>query len=422
MPPGPRKKKSAAPGRAASKRWSGGSAWAGLPTPIEDMLFGCLLRLEDKGPARLVCRSWAKAVASTCRLLSTEFQPLRLRVGLETTNLGKTFSGLDALHLNAWLTAGDSVEKVGLQHMRCLKSLWLRGDRYSDLEVISAAPPPCLKSFSHLSDAQNQPGFTDVHATMCFRRLEGLTSLTLTGCSYLGDETLSSFPSSLPTLTALHISGCYNFTNRGLSSLQALSSLKDLGISRCKQLRNDSLKVVASLTSLTALDVTSFGSYNDAGLQELGTLRGLRALVVAGNSHLIGTGLQGLKDLTDLTRLDMGYCNNITDVGLEGLWALTSLKVLKMGGLERLTDLGFRSITHLRSLEELDASDCPNITDTGVSKLTALTSLRSLRMRCCKSITNAGLAHLTTLKSLNSVDFSLCRKVTSAGLSALLRP
>jgi len=227
-------------------------------------------------------------------------------------------------------------------------------------------------------------------------------------------------------------------TNRGLSYVSQIKSLKILIFARNKvtnagikryipkltnleylalyggTMNDDCLQCLADLPSLRELSLNS-GNFTDAGLPHVKKCSSLRILDL---SHLPITD-EGLGHLSGLTGLeDLGLNNTeVTDRGLVYLESMPSLKKLnvkKWGQKDQITDAG---MVHIAELKELEHLRIPGITDKGMAHIAKLKNLKHLEGG---GSTDAALEHISKLQSLEYLSTG-GSGYTDAGMSHLAK-
>ena len=242
--------------------------------------------------------------------------------------------------------------------------------------------------------------------------LTSLQELNIAHCGQLrGDLTPLA---GLTSLQTLDLSGCWQLSG-DLTPLAGLTSLQTLDLSRCWQLRGD-LTPLAGLTSLQSLDF--YGCKQLSGdLSPLASLDSLQSLDLAWCGQLSGD-LSPLARLTSLQSLALALCGQLSG-DLSPLARLASLQSLNLSRYKQLSgDLS--PLAGLTSLQSLDLSWCRQLSD--LSPLADLISLQLLNLARCEQL-SGDLSPLTGLTSLQSLDLSWCHQLSDlsplAGLTSL---
>ncbi|KAI8469614.1 MAG: hypothetical protein J3K34DRAFT_459261 [Monoraphidium minutum] len=236
---------------------------------------------------------------------------------------------------------------------------------------------------------------------------------------------------AFPALRALDLTRCRNVRNRdlfllaehaGALALEALSIDDD---ALKPWVSNKGLASVGRVTTLHSLSLHGCNNVTNNGLAHLATLRGLTRLSLRGCKKVSNSGLAALQQgLTQLRDLDLHGC---TRVSCEGAGLLAALPLRRLAlGLTRVRDAGLGHVARLSQLTELRLAR-EGVTDAGVSQLAALTRLSALTLKELTGVTGAALvtllrslprlAHLDLSKSLAFGDPEL--SAAAAALPAL---
>ncbi|XP_033227477.1 F-box/LRR-repeat protein 14 [Belonocnema kinseyi] len=209
----------------------------------------------------------------------------------------------------------------------------------------------------------------------------------------------------MPNLEALSLSGCFNFTDTGLTNAlsQEFLVLAELDLSLCKQVTDASVgKIAQYLKNLEKLNLGGCGNISNTGLM------------------LIAWGLKKLK------KLDLRSCWHISDNGIAHLAGLNkdssygNLPLLEHLGLQdcqKLSDESLRYVSvGLTTLKSINLSfSC--FTDSGMKYLAKMPSLQELDLRSCDNISEIGMAYLAEGGSrISSLDVSFCDKIGDQAL------
>ncbi len=155
------------------------------------------------------------------------------------------------------------------------------------------------------------------------------------------------------------------------------------------------LALLPALLSLERLNIDS-GKFSDAGMKSIGALTSLRDLRLTRCPRVTSAGLKHLSQLRNLEGLTLEG-TSLTDDGLRHLANLTNLQRLTLAG-SNLTDDGLRHLSNLTNLEWLDIGGT-KVTDAGLVHLSLLTRLRGIGLAPTDT-TDAGLVHLRGLTKL----------------------
>ncbi|KAL5843293.1 hypothetical protein ACOSQ4_009251 [Xanthoceras sorbifolium] len=248
--------------------------------------------------------------------------------------------------------------------------------------------------------------------------LNHLRYLKLRGC-----ESLERFPSNIhfESLISLDLSYCIKLTKfpqisgnikmlylcgtaieEVPSSIQSLSNLVELNLSKCLRLKHISTSIckLKSLYELNLLDCSKLERFPEI-LETMGQLKKL--------------DLEISEIMESLTQLDLsGTAIKELPPSIENLKWLWTLELSNCENLEKLPS----SICNLRSLGDLYASNCPKLDKLPEN----LGNLKSLwRLDADRTAIDQLPSSLTSLENLEELDCSGCRGLTLPPMSGLLR-
>lgn len=220
---------------------------------------------------------------------------------------------------------------------------------------------------------------TDLAAATIASQCPLLRELTLSHCTGLTDIALLYIGRGCQHLESVDVSGCVRITDAGVGALMVgcSGSMRNLNISRCRNLTNHALALVARF----------------------------------------GVVLQSL---------NAGWCNGISDAGVAALVAKTSvigtqLRALNLWNLHRITDDGLVALASgcplLRTLVLLN---CHKISDYGIAAIASgCPKLDSLDLYACDRVTDAGVVYISrNCYNLTNIDLGRCHRITPKGLEA----
>lgn len=204
-----------------------------------------------------------------------------------------------------------------------------------------------------------------------------------------------------------------------LADLQQLESLKELNLSYCGGISDESLRAIGDLRALESLDLTFCGDIGDTGLEHLRGLTSLKRLNLSGTA-VTDLGLSQLSGLAALEELDLsGSLIRRGAIDGSGLRHLTNLRKLQRLSLYNtfVDDAGLEPIQNLTRLESLDLGDTW-VSPEGLARLQSLKRLQELRLAYCDGIDDSALETLAKLPHLERLDLTFCR-ITDAGAEHL---
>ena len=263
----------------------------------------------------------------------------------------------------------------------------------------------------------------------------------------------------IPNLEVLDISGCYNVRDDALRHALAheLPRLTSLNLSLCKQITDNTVQRMSQyLKNLEVLELGGCANLTSSGLLLLAwelrklkvlNLRSCRCISDQGIGHLAGInrnmGPHGALALEELVLQD---CQKLTDQSLKYMSVgLTSLRVLNLSFCSGVSDSGLRYLAKMPTLRELNLRSCDGVSDMGVgylaqggSRVTAidlsfcgvadqgvihisqgLYHLRTLSLCNC-NISDDSLQRLVrTCHDLDTLNIGQCSRITDVGLQAL---
>ncbi|KAJ4704322.1 F-box/LRR-repeat protein 3 [Melia azedarach] len=250
----------------------------------------------------------------------------------------------------------------------------------------------------------------------------GLQQLTLA----YGSPVTLAFADGLKkisTLQSIKLDGCA-VTKAGLKAIgDWCVSLKELSLSKCSGVTDEGLSsVVTKHRDLMRLDITCCRKITDVSIAHITSsctrLTSLRmescSLVPREAFVLIGQRCHFLEEL-DLTD------NEIDDEGLKSISRCSKLSVLKLGICLNITNEGLANIGMCCSkLIELDLYRSVGITDSGISAISyGCPDLQMINIAYLKDITDSSLISLSKCSSLNTFESRGCHLITSLGLAAI---
>ncbi|MBL9161307.1 MAG: hypothetical protein JNL18_01050 [Planctomycetaceae bacterium] len=278
------------------------------------------------------------------------------------------------------------------------------------------------------------------------RALAEVKQLTLEARDAFTDEGMA-YLSNLTKLQSLNLRRT-RINGSGLASLKHLPDLRDIDLSYCSQLANDSLVHLVECPSLESLTLDQWGRHrtlddkwkhalrhrrayrevnipiddelaqnrggvDNTALQHIGRIKSLRRLSLR-LSSLTDAGLTALQGLQQLEELDLSY----TTVSGDGLRALARLPNLRRLVLD-FTYLGDEDLSVIKDFPQLiDLSiRGTGVGDIGVAALSTAVNLRRLNLEST-AVSDRGLRHLGQLSRLEELHLKGA-EVTLQGAAAL---
>ncbi len=299
--------------------------------------------------------------------------------------------------------------------------------RKSLRDVVQGMPALSLLDLSgcyNLSDSVLETGFN--------RTISSLTSINLSLCKELTDNSLGRIATHCKNLEILDLGGCTKITNTGLLLISlGLRKLVSLNLRSCWQITDTGLSHLSRTDGeerterlvLENLVLQDCQKLSDESLRYISEgFKSLRRINLSFCASITDTGMKFLSKMSSMSELNLRFCDNISDIGVgylaEGCVGLHSLDV---SFCERVTDGSMAHIASgLFSLNSLAMASC-RIQDEGIIKISkTLLDLDTLNIGQCARITDRSLISLgSQLKKLRSIDLYGCPRITPIGLNYL---
>ncbi|XVF55013.1 hypothetical protein PTKIN_Ptkin06aG0002200 [Pterospermum kingtungense] len=257
----------------------------------------------------------------------------------------------------------------------------------------------------------------------CLKKLSMLQSLKLDGCLIIYDG-LKTIGNWCVSLRELSLSKCSGVTDEGLSSVVTKhKDLRKLDITCCRKITDVSIAhITNSCKFMTSLRMESCALVSREAFILIGKLcHSLEELDLTDN-EIDDEGLKYISRCSKLSTLKLGICLNITDVGLihisRGCSKLVELDLYRSA---EITDWGILAIAQgCPGLEMINIAYCNDITDRSLLSLSKCTQLKTLESRGCSLITSLGLTAIAVgCKELTKLDVKKCHNIDDAGMLSL---
>jgi hypothetical protein len=241
----------------------------------------------------------------------------------------------------------------------------------------------------------------DLHPAL--PHLRKLRSLDISRCNQLDDYTMHLIASHLSdTLEVLYLKGLRKVTDIGLTSI-------------CKACLNLRVLEISNIP-ITDLGAICIGE----------NLTKLSALYARDNFLLTNLSIDVItKKCTHLTQLTLWGCTRLRHLSFahsSHRAACGKLVLLNLWGCHSLLDDTAVSLGLMKNLRSLIVSECHRLTNAflfGIAK--KMPQLNHLYLRYCKRVTDDGVhAIANSLQNLYSLDLSFCTQITSACIANLL--
>ena len=290
------------------------------------------------------------------------------------------------------LSIGQIDDPRDVARLTNLISLDLSGSRDNGSSAIGDAIAPFLVKMVHLQSLNL------AHANVSDKGLEAVGKIT--------------------TLTALSLFDCQAITDQGISSLNGLAHLREVGLAHTK-VTNQAICALGT-RKIVKLNLHSCKNISSDVLEGLQHIASLEDLSVARTTETGAGGiLRDIEKATNLTQLDISgikdICEGILHLRIDAITKLRKLRVLSVSDTG-IHDDQLAKISKMTSLTSLDLSALP-ITDKGVAQISHL-PLRELRLTWT-AITDPALATVARCRSLESLYLTFCKNITDAGLVPL---
>ncbi|KAK2918147.1 uncharacterized protein fbxl9 [Channa argus] len=287
-----------------------------------------------------------------------------------------------------------------------------------------------------------------------------LQRLDISACTELTSRSVEAIAWGLKSLTHLSLSRDWRITEKGLSDLLSVSSLKNLDLSEC--LHISGTEMVKGLTGsdtaraqLERLNLRSCTYFRDLAVFSLTKLLGNTLCELDLTSCVNVTDLSVCAIATYLQRLvilRLGWCKEVTDWGLLGMVETSKCmsdeetgdkgprftrtfgnmgffkpprlpfdeqpKLVTQNDLEQFKQQAGASLLALTRLQELDLSACSKLRDSSITQVVRYPDLQRLSLSMLPEITDASLASVAWhCRSLTSLSLSHCPGVSDCGVA-----
>ena len=225
----------------------------------------------------------------------------------------------------------------------------------------------------------------------------------------------------MPALRDLELVGLRKFGTKGLEHVAACKHLTRLRLTGCDQLTDRQLTAVAKLTTLRELDVTQT-QFGERGVTALAPLANLERLYL-GKCEFSATAARSLSGMRKLAILELRENTSLENATL--LELPVSLRELHLSMCEGL-DGAASSILRDRfpCLAKLNLASAKWLTDEGLAQILANHALNDLSVNSCTELTNRSFASLRDARHLHRLSAVVAGRLTEAKLTELqqLRP
>ncbi|GAA0160927.1 hypothetical protein LIER_17367 [Lithospermum erythrorhizon] len=254
-------------------------------------------------------------------------------------------------------------------------------------------------------------------------KLLKLRCIKLDGCQVTcsGLKALGNWCASLLELS---LSKCSGVTDEGLSSVVAKQKdLKKLDITCCRKITHVSIAhITNSCTSLTSLRMESCSSISKEAFVLIGERCRLLEELDLTDNEIDDEGLKSISRCSNLSSLKLGLCLNLTNAGLIHIGIRCSkLKEIDLYRCAEIADFGIMAIARgCIGLEMINIAYCRDISDRSFISLSKCTKLNTLECRGCPLVTSLGLGAIAIgCKQLTKLDIKKCYNIDDTGMVPL---
>eukprot|EP00193_Tetraselmis_chui_P012172 CAMPEP_0177774322 /NCGR_PEP_ID=MMETSP0491_2-20121128/13425_1 /TAXON_ID=63592 /ORGANISM="Tetraselmis chuii, Strain PLY429" /LENGTH=337 /DNA_ID=CAMNT_0019292653 /DNA_START=148 /DNA_END=1157 /DNA_ORIENTATION=- len=226
--------------KGANEEEEQGQSWAHLPVPVLREIMG-MLSWQDVRVVRMTCKHWRKAHGVTVSCLT----PTQLQAATVT----ELFPALAVLDLSRVVEQpAESLKQQLLEQSVVCQGL--RNLKLPEGITVAAA-------FSGLTSLSLEGTLisTDSGSISILSILQQLQALCLARTKGLSDVGVDSL-STLPALTHVSLSGCFEVTSAGCAKLGGIASLTSLNLEGCANVDDSVIAQFTNLINLQTLNLS----------------------------------------------------------------------------------------------------------------------------------------------------------------------
>jgi hypothetical protein len=239
------------------------------------------------------------------------------------------------------------------------------------------------------------------------KAMTGLRELDLSQCKTVNNETINII-SFLVNLETLSLNECSKVSD--LSGLESLPALKTLDTSCCFEIQR--LPLMPNMKTLKMSGCNGVRSWNS-----LASMHNLGFLALSGCA-LTDSVLRLLPE--NVYDLDVGFCRPLTDACLPAITRCSKLKVLNLSGCSHITHLS--PLGNLKGLVEIKLVFCTGLRDLGaLSDMPALRVVYAPHTELASEALKYGLKNLPQLECLELSHSRLTHVGLNFSLNKLAR-
>lgn len=377
---------------------------------LEDLVLEGCFGIDDDSlvAVKLGCKT-LKTLDISCQSIS--------HVGL--SSLTSDIGGLRQLILSYGSLVTHAIAD-SLQKLSMLQSIKLDGCLVacSGLKAIGR----CCSSLTELSLSKCS-GVTDEGLSSIVTRHRDLRKLDITCCRKITYATISHLTNSCSHLTSLRMESCTLVPREAFVLIgQQCHFLEELDLTD-NEIDDEGLKAISKCSQLSSLKIGICLNITDEGLAHIGmSCSKLIELDLYRCAGVTDSGILAIAHgCTNLEMINIAYCNEITDNSLVSLSKCSKLNTFESRGCPLITSLGLAAIAvGCRQLTKLDIKKCYNIDDSGMISLAHYSQLLKQINLSYSSVTDVGLLSLTSISCLQSMTILHLKGLTPSGLVAAL--
>ncbi|KAK8950398.1 F-box/LRR-repeat protein 3 [Platanthera guangdongensis] len=266
-------------------------------------------------------------------------------------------------------------------------------------------------------------GVTDEGLSSVLMKHKGLTKLDITCCRKITDISIASIANSCSSLTSLKMESCNLVSKHAFCMIgERCHLLEELDLTD-NDLDNQGLKAISNCHRLYILKIGLCLNVNDEGVIQIGkSCPLLEELDLYRSVGITDTGIMAIACGCPLLQMiNLAYCTEITDIALRSLSKCSKLNTLELRGCFQVSNYGLAGVAlGCREIIKLDIKKCYHITDAGMVSLARLCyHLRQINLSY-SSVTEVGLLALASISCLQSMTILHLSGLTPSGLAAAL--
>lgn len=264
----------------------------------------------------------------------------------------------------------------------------------------------------------------DVHPSI--PHLRKLRVLDISRCIQLQDETLIMLAQHVSsTLEVLYIKGLSKVSDTGLLAIcESCTKLKVLEVSHIPITDESGVAIGTHLTNLRALYMRDNFRLTNKSIDIItANCTKLNQLTLWGCAKLQHISFDGVQSKSTPSSATGAPTGSIGDHPQQFILASGNLVSLSLWGCLKLGDNIAMALGNMKNLRSLVVSECHRLTDQFAMDITQhAPQLVYLHLRYCKRLTDNGVNAIATgLQNLYSLDLSFCSKVTVQAICSLLQ-